>query len=402
MKKLKKILVIFILINTFFAYFSNIIFALDLNGQKNEISQEIKETQEAAKKIEAQTQNVSKEALQAQAEVEAKESQINTLTSEIQDLEEEIEKAEKEAEDLKKSQEKNQEMLKNRLRALYIAGNTSTVELLIKSKNVFEFLSNYNLLKQVAQMDNKLATSAEQQKQKQEAIAIELETKKKSVQTKKVAMDDAKRESEKLKAIKEAEVAKLTEEGKAAIAKIEELKREEQKIAAQIAEYERRKRAEIERQKKLAASKGKSSASVNTFEKYVGGVFAWPVPSIQRVGTSYGVKGRYWSSGYHTGVDVPGPTGTQIVAANDGIVVTAGWNSSYGNYVVIDHGGGMYTLYAHASRLNVSSYQTVKRGQTIMFMGETGNAFGSHLHFEVRKGGSGYSSHVNPLPYLRG
>ncbi|KUH39546.1 MULTISPECIES: transglycosylase family protein [Streptomyces] len=117
-------------------------------------------------------------------------------------------------------------------------------------------------------------------------------------------------------------------------------------------------------------------------------------------GTAYGKPGSAWSSGYHTGVDFPVPTGTSVRAVATGRVVSAGWAGAYGYQVVIRHGDGKYSQYAHLSALTVREGQTVGSGQRIARSGSTGNSSGPHLHFEVRTG-PGYGSDVDPLAYLR-
>lgn len=395
----KSISLLLILAMLFFSFIPEVL-AADLNSQKQNVSAEIKQNEQKVKELDAQTKNISNEALKIQNEIDSKENELNKLESEASDLTTDIESMEKQAGEIKTKQEKNKELLKKRLRAMYMNGNLSYMEMLLASNNVLDFVSSYHLVKEITKMDKTLITNAEQEKQKLDTLSVELETKKKTIKEKEQKISSVKKENEVLKKKKDEEVAKLTEEGKQAAAKIDELKKEEQKISNEIAAYERRKREEIERRKKAQAGKGSSSSNTPLYEKYVGGKFGWPVPGDYNVGTRYGAAGRYWSSGYHTGIDIPGSYGTRIVAANDGIVVSAGFNKSYGNNVILDHGGGLYTLYAHGSKLLVSAGQTVKRGEAILAMGETGNAYGVHLHFEVRKGSPYYSSHVDPAPYL--
>ncbi|MEV0011759.1 transglycosylase family protein [Streptomyces sp. NPDC047973] len=122
-------------------------------------------------------------------------------------------------------------------------------------------------------------------------------------------------------------------------------------------------------------------------------------PVSARTGTPYHQSGS-WASGYHTGVDFPVPTGTSVKAVNSGTVVSAGWAGAYGYEIVIRHGDGRYSQYAHLSSLHVRAGQQVTGGQRIARSGSTGNSTGPHLHFEIRTG-SGYGSDVDPLAYLR-
>jgi murein DD-endopeptidase MepM/ murein hydrolase activator NlpD len=123
-------------------------------------------------------------------------------------------------------------------------------------------------------------------------------------------------------------------------------------------------------------------------------------PVNAAAGTPYHKAGSSWSKGYHTGVDFPVPTGTSVQAVGAGHVVSAGWGGSFGYQVVIRHGDGRYTQYAHLSAISVKAGQTVGAGQRIGRSGSTGNSTGPHLHFEVRTG-PGFGSDVDPVAYLR-
>lgn len=163
------------------------------------------------------------------------------------------------------------------------------------------------------------------------------------------------------------------------------------KTEAQItAEYEAARKAEDEenaRLENLLKQLAKASQS-----DYVGGKFIWPCDlSVKRISSGYGYR-TYYIYGkkvtdFHRGIDIPSAVGTDIYAAQTGKVVIATKHSSYGNYIVVDHGGGISTLYAHCSKLLVSVGDTVKQGDHIAEMGATGNVTGPHLHFEVRVDG---------------
>ncbi len=126
----------------------------------------------------------------------------------------------------------------------------------------------------------------------------------------------------------------------------------------------------------------------------------YSAPVSGDVGTRYGKPGSSWSSGYHTGVDFPVPTGTTVMAVSDGRIVSAGWGGAYGYQIVVRHDDGRYSQYAHLSALSVREGQRVTGGQRIGRSGSTGNSTGPHLHFEVRTG-PGYGSDIDPLAYLR-
>lgn len=145
-----------------------------------------------------------------------------------------------------------------------------------------------------------------------------------------------------------------------------------------------------------------SQTSSNTKTVYTGGQLNWPVPSraasSSSLSSGYITRDKPIGSGseFHTGYDIPASYGAAVVAAEAGTVIYAGWMNGYGNTIMIDHGGGLVTLYGHNSSLTVSKGDTVSRGQQVAKIGSTGNSTGNHCHFEVRVNGS----HTSPEPYL--
>ena len=133
-------------------------------------------------------------------------------------------------------------------------------------------------------------------------------------------------------------------------------------------------------------------------DAYIGGEFMWPAPGISRTTSEYGYRIHpiFKKKKLHTGLDIGCPTNTTVVASNAGTVIKAGWNNSYGYMVMIDHGGGIVTLYAHNSSLLVKTGDVVAKGQAVAKSGSTGNSTGPHLHFEVRVNGQ----YVNPRDYV--
>ena len=166
---------------------------------------------------------------------------------------------------------------------------------------------------------------------------------------------------------------------------------EEKNIQAQIDEYNRQF-AEVNAEILKLALEGLDT-------QYIGGVFAWPTPGYTRITSKYGMRTHPITGVYklHTGVDIGAPMGASFVAANDGVVVKAGYNGAYGNMVIIDHGGGIQTLYAHGSEIMVNVGDVVKKGETVVLkVGSTGYSTGAHAHFEVRINGQT----VDPIPYI--
>jgi murein DD-endopeptidase MepM/ murein hydrolase activator NlpD len=149
--------------------------------------------------------------------------------------------------------------------------------------------------------------------------------------------------------------------------------------------------AKAELEKEFAANGGVGD--------YVGGEWRWPVPTHRYVSSYYGYRNIFGYREFHTGIDIPAPSRTPIIASNSGIVTTAAYAASgYGNRVIVDHGGGYKTLYAHCYSLNVKVGQYVKQGDVIAYVGTTGMSTGNHLHFEIRVN----NQYVNPYPYIKG
>lgn len=169
---------------------------------------------------------------------------------------------------------------------------------------------------------------------------------------------------------------------------------------AAIREYEAEIAAQneiIKALEKAVAEERKRIAEENA-RKYDGGKFAWPVPSSHKITEEYGdrIHPILNVPQFHNGIDIGAPTGANIVAAYQGKVVAAAYSSTMGNYIMIDHGDSVYTIYMHASKLYVAEGAEVAWGQTIAAVGSTGRSTGPHLHFSVRVGGQ----YVTPLNYL--
>ena len=178
------------------------------------------------------------------------------------------------------------------------------------------------------------------------------------------------------KALRENYISRLSDEEKAKQEQIDEMTEQYEAVNNQILEL---------------AVQGLDSV-------YIGGELAWPVPGYNRITSNYGMRVHPITGQYklHTGVDISAPIGANFVAANDGIVTKAEYNTAYGNMVVIDHGGGISTLYAHGSEILVTVGQTVKKNEAILKVGSTGYSTGPHAHFEVRMNGVV----INPIPYI--
>ncbi|MBP3801686.1 MAG: peptidoglycan DD-metalloendopeptidase family protein [Clostridia bacterium] len=367
-------------------------------NQKNENNKKINEIKEKEKELENIKDSTLKEVEKLNIEINEYQKQIDVLNDEISDTNKKISDAE---EKLKKSQEdyeKQEELLKARLVAAYEAGETSYLDVLLSSESITDFISNYYLISEVATYDSELLDKIEKEKQAIANAKETLEQSKRELDTKKASKQSATLQLQTSKNSKNKYVSELTEEQKGLQAKIDQLRKDNESLDAAISA----KKAAIEawkRQQNSGGSSNNGGSSSNYSGSKSSSGFIKPV-------NSYVTTGMYYSSGgYHGAVDfgASGVNGMPVYAVADGyVVMTRALTTSYGNYIIIAHPNGLYTLYAHgqAGSICVSEGQTVKQGQQIMRVGSTGNSSGPHLHFEVRTSPGTYSCRVNPLSYL--
>ena len=302
--------------------------------------------------------------------------EIETLEAQEKDLLAYIEKAEYELNSSNDRYEKQKELLEKRLVAMYELGSVSYLDLILNSKSITEFLSNYYLISEITSADEELLQNVEAEKKYNKKLKETLETKRNIL--------TASRETREKNAISLANMAVIKNN------KLLELTDEQAALQKMVEEYQNQI-AEIETEIRLLAI-------ANVGKDYVGGSMAWPVPGYTRITSSFGMRTHPITGVYklHTGVDIGAPMGANFIAANDGIVTYAGYNTAYGNMVIVDHGGGITTLYAHGSEILVQVGQTVLQGTPILKVGATGYATGPHAHFEVRINGE----YVQPLDYI--
>ena len=250
------------------------------------------------------------------------------------------------------------------------------MDILLKSKSLSDFLSSYYIITELAELDNDLITELEEKKKTIDLSKQKVENEKKELATIIESQTRLSRTLQNTKKMRESFIEKLSDDEKGLQDKIDEIN----------AQYE-----DVNKQILALAQQGIDTT-------YIGGELAWPVPGYTRITSQYAMRVHPITGQYklHTGVDIGAPEGANFVAANDGIVTKAEYNTAYGNMVIIDHGGGISTLYAHGSEILVQVGQTVKRGESILKVGSTGYSTGPHAHFEVRINGTT----TNPLPYI--
>ena len=324
----------------------------DLHNQQQELQNEINNANEQLEDVQSELSENLQQVQKLDERIMNTEQELSELDTKIAELQVSIDEVESKLKIAEDNYNRQKELLDNRLVAVYESNDTQYLDVILSSKNVSEFLSNYFLITELAECDTDLLE--------------EMQTQKREIQTSK---DKLVKSQEQLSEIKEnqTKTAKILENTKTIRENyISKLSDKEKDIQTQIDEYNARF-AEIN-----AEILGLAKAEIDS--KYIGGELTWPVPGYTRISSKYGMRTHPITGIYklHTGVDISAPMGANFIAANDGIVTKAGMNSAYGNMVIIDHGGGVATLYAHGSEILVQVGQTVKRGDAVLKVGSTG------------------------------
>ncbi|WP_164668101.1 murein hydrolase activator EnvC family protein [Virgibacillus doumboii] len=365
----------------------------DVKGDINSIDQQLDTTRN---KIEAKENDIAA----TNKEIEELKRRVNDLHNRIDQLKEEIK-------ELKERIKKREKLLKDRLRAIQSnGGSMKYLEVILGAQSFGDFISRSSAVNTIMDQDKHIMEThmaekkeVESKKEEVEQKKAEVEEKKAEVEAKKASLESQRQELESLKsqlndqmAEKEQKMGELKEQHnhleqyKMSLAEQQQVLNDQAAVIAQA-----KKEAQNQLNQLSGDNKGSSSSSAGGGN----GTFIWPVsPNI-----SSGFGSR--SLGYHYGVDFAHPTGTAVSAAAGGVVTRSAYSSSYGNVIYIYHAQyDKTTVYAHLSSRSVSLGQSVSRGQTIGAVGNTGNSYGAHLHFEVHNGGWNYHSGINPMPFL--
>lgn len=348
----------------------------DLQIEKSDLENVINESNTQIGFIQSDLSNLVIEISEINQKICDKQLEVETLQAQEKEILLYIEKAEKELDISNKRYEKQKELLEKRLIAMYEMGENSYLELLLNSKSVTEFFSNYYLISELSESDNELLETVEAERKYNKKLKESLETKREVLV--------ASRETREKIAISLTNMSVIKNN------KIQQLTEEELQLQQQIEEYQKQI-TEIEKEIRILAI-------ANVSERYVGGTMAWPTPGYTRITSPFGMRTHPITGVFklHTGVDIGAPYGANFIAANDGLVTYAGENRAYGKMVIIDHGGGITTLYAHGSEILVNVGDTVYQGTPVLKVGSTGYSTGPHAHFEVRVNGD----YVQPLDYI--
>lgn len=388
----------------------------DLEAKQTKLEQERKDVEALLAEYEGKAEETDKYLEEYDNKMKLQEQQVAVVEEQIKIYEEDIAKLEEDIAAKEAELDEDIEQFRQRLRALYMAGNDSLASVIAGSTDFYDMLARMEFVERVSKHDNDLIDSLNLQ-------ISELETSKTDYQEKLAALEAKKAEEEQYyeelretynnhaetKQMHENMIADYMERADEIEAEQQQVEEELQAEIRRLQEEAERKRKEEEERKRLEEEKKKQEAEANGTEyvpeastpTYSDTGFIWPVPTVRNTTDLYGNRWIVEESrnDFHKGIDItkPGCGGEPVVASAGGTVIQAGdKGNGYGKCVIIDHGNGIATLYAHNSSVAVSVGDTVVQGQTISYIGHTGYAYGDHCHFEVRVDGQ----HTNPLNYV--
>ena len=352
---------------------------ITVNASKiSEYQEKQEQAEENLGEVKEQKSAIMKEIKTLSDSIADNEDKLSAINAELVGLNREIKELKVALQETQQKFTEQEDALKKKIALDYEMGEVSYLDVLLNSNGILDFLSNYYLISEIMQRDNDLLDEIEEKKNKIEKDKKDLETKQKKVKTQKAEQERMNVLLSNQKVQKQNKISSLSDEEKKLreeIDKYDDLIREEERKASQIAS-------------------GSSGA-------YVGGNKVWPCVGYYNITSGYGPRntGIPGASTNHKGIDIGCPTGTSIVSVLDGRVIFTGYNAYRGYYIMVDHGGGVVTLYQHckAGSFKFSVGDRVKAGQTIILSGSSGIGSGPHLHFEVLINGS----NVNPKTWLQ-
>ena len=383
-----------------------------VNDEKNKLS----DLQNQKQQAQNENNKLQKSKSDAQEYIQSVDKKLTNLATEmyktnqkLSKTEDKISKTQKELNNAQVSINEQYEDMKLRIKYMYENGDTQMIDLIFNSKSITDFLNKAEYITELSQYDRdmlnekkNLQTIQAQQKSDQTKLTNLSESKQQELKNYEDLIAHNEATSDELEAeisAQEKRVASVEEQSKNQAAA-----EQANKAAAEKA----RREAAAKKQQAASSNSSTSNTSSNTGSNTTdtsnsgnsgssgtvsGGGFTWPLPGHTTISSGYGYRG----SEFHKGIDIPASAGTTIVAAGSGTVEWANYSTTAGNWIGINHGNGVYSVYMHMSALLVSAGTKVSAGQSIGLVGNTGASQGNHLHFAVRKNGA----YVNPWDYLK-
>lgn len=349
-----------------------------LQEQKNDIQNKAKESQENLELLNIKLTENLEQVQKMDETISENQKSLDEVNKSISELITTGKQIQKELNIVTKKYNEQKTLLDKRLVAMYEMSDTTYLDYVLTSSSLSDFISTYYLISELTEYDVNLLETVDREKKAIESNKKQLEEKKKKYEEDRKVQVKTKIILENSKLIRQNYIAKLSEKEKKVQEQIDEYNKQVQQIENEI----------------LALA-----ATARFGESYTGGKMIWPIANHFNITSPFAMRVHPITKVYklHTGIDISAPMGTDFLASARGMVVKAEYNRAYGNMVIIDHGGGVQTLYAHGSSIEVQVGQIVNAGDTVIKVGSTGYSTGPHAHFEIRVNGQP----VNPLEYIK-
>lgn len=371
-------------------------YADDLDDQVQDLQGQIDSSRLEQENWQQVIEDVSAKLKQIQADLDAANARLQSIQTKQAEINAQIAQTQNEIVKMEAYLKTRQDVLNHRVRAIYMHGQLNYLEVILGANSFSDFANRVELLKRVIRSDYNLILEIQKQKAAIEAKKAQLEEDKRQLDALAAEAEKTRQEIAKKKA-EQQKVLDAAKSNKAAAAQME------QDLNAQLASVrnliqQRLAAAEAARQAAQQQAASDDEGGGGSDDNYVQGTGAMGWPCSGPITSPFGYRTHpiFGTTIFHAGIDIGVDYGTPIHAADSGVVVYSGWISGYGNAVIIDHGGGISTLYGHNQSLAVSEGQSVSKGSVIAYAGSTGNSTGPHCHFEVDVNGSP----VNPMGYL--
>ena len=362
----------------------------DAQNQKKDLQSGLTDVKSVIRELEKSKETLATYVSELDTKVSEMQGKISELTQMISDKEVEITQTKADLEEALEKEESQYEAMKARIKSMYERGNGFYLETVLAFTSFGDMINRADYVERITASDKRAFEEFQAAREYVEVCKAQLETEQDLLEEAKKNVETEQESLENLISQKQAEIAAYEEDIKN---REQVLKEYEAEIAAQNAEIKELENAAKALQKQLEETNNANK------RKYDGGMFTWPAPSYTRISDEYGNRMHpiLKVQQFHNGLDMAAPGGSPILAAYNGTVVAAAYSSSMGNYIMIDHGDNLFTIYMHASALYVSNGAEVTKGQKIAAVGSTGRSTGNHLHFSVRLNGS----YVSPWNYLK-
>lgn len=396
----------------------------DAKDTKDELEKKKEDLEKRLEELEKEKGDILQYIEQLDIELNDLSTEIEELNLEIEEVSANLDQTKLDLEEAKETEADQYATMKKRIQYIYENGDTNYFEILLNSENLADMLNQMEYIEKIAEYDNKLLVKYQTTKDTIADMTVQLENELDQLNVLNEELQINQSTLETLIENKQVELAKydasINETEIMSLSYNQQIQEQEdliedllEKERLRVEEEERKRKEEEERKRKEEEEKKKqeqqqqqqqqqgssnNGSSNNSSSNVSKEGFMWPVPSSNRITSYFGYRGQPTSgaSTYHKGIDIGAASGSDILAAKSGTVVTSSYNVAAGNYIMISHGDGVYTVYMHCSKLLASVGDYVNRGEVIAKVGSTGVSTGPHLHFGVSVNGS----YVDPLDYV--